>query len=77
MKILFDMMCVSRFKIISLLLMLWVSSAYAEGGGGGGGIGGEGASGPEPHTWIFMVFAALTLGMIAIYRTRISHRDVK
>ena len=76
MKLLPNMMYLNRLRTVSLLLMLWIGNAYAEGGGGGGGIGGEGASGPEPQTWSFMIFAALILGAVSVYRARLSHRDV-
>jgi hypothetical protein len=75
MKYLVDMVHINRLFMVSLYTLMCVGTAYAEGGGGGGGVGGNGASGPEPYSWLFMMTGVLVLCGIALYRTRVTHRD--
>ena len=50
------------------VLIISLSTCFAEGGGGGGGVGGNGASGPEPQSWVFMLTGLAVLASINLYR---------
>ena len=50
------------------ILLISLSTCFAEGGGGGGGVGGNGASGPEPQSWAFMLTGFAVLASVTLYR---------
>ena len=58
-----------RATLLSIfVLLISMSTCFAEGGGGGGGVGGNGASGPEPQSWAFMLIGFVVLASITLYR---------
>ena len=60
----------ARITSAALITLTTLSPAWADPGGGGGGLGGGGASGPEPSQWYFMLFGAVILGGVSLYRAR-------